>query len=363
MKFRRFALVLLSFFLFAASSLWLPSASAATRSIIILLDPPHRDLNGVFLDNELDTSLLPTGRLGGLVFSPTAEPRMWFIDAALIEDVGALAITNIAAQNWLAELQYISAQDPVFALPYGHPDISLATRLAPTELLYYFDASKARLEVALGRIVKISHSVRWGSGPTKVPADTFLSYTINRRALGLMSTVVPPSELETLRPKLAYLLSTDLTPARQLFFANNAYDALSIQTHKLRIVSGKYRLTSEREQVPVTLVNDFNVRIKVNLLLTPLNSRIQIPTVKSQMLEAKSKTQILVPVTVIAPGTTTVLAQFINSHDDKITDTALLTLNTSVISPTVAWFTTGAAILLLLAALTQSVRRVRRSRK
>ena len=363
MKFRRFALVLLSFFLIAAPSISLPAASAATRSTIILLDPPHRDLNGVPLDNELDTSLLPTGRLGALVFSPTAEPRMWFIDAALIEDVGALAVTNIAAQNWLAELQYISAPDPVFALPYGHPDISLATRLAPTELLYYFDASKARLEVVLGRIVKISHSVRWGSGSTKVPADTILSYTINRRALALMSTVVPPSELETLRPKLAYLLSTDLTPSHQLFFARNAYDALSIQTHKLRIVSGKYRLTSEKEQVPVTLINDFNARIKVNLLLTPLNSRIQIPTIKSQVLESKSKTQILVPVTVIAPGTTTVLAQFINSHDDKITDTALLTLNTSVISPTVAWFTTGAAILLLLAALTQSVRRVRRSRK
>jgi hypothetical protein len=363
MKFKRPILVLFSFFLIVAPSMFLQSADAAIRATIILLDTPHRDLNGVLLDNELATSLLPTGRLGDLVFSPTAEPRMWFIDAALIEDVGALAATNVDARNWLAELQYISAQDPVFALPYGHPNISLATRLAPTELLYYFDASKARLEVALGRVVRISRSVRWGSGSIKVPADTVLSYTLNRRALALISTVVPPAELDILRPKLAYLLATDLMPARQSFFTSNAYDALNIQTHKLRIVSGKYRLTSEKEKVPVTLVNDFNVPISVNLRLIPLNSRIQIPNIKSQVLDAKSKTQILIPVTVIAPGTTTVLAEFINSHDDKITDTALLTLNTSVISPTVAWFTTGAAILLFLAAVMQSIRRVRRSRK
>ena len=37
-----------------------------------------------------------------------------------------------------------------------------------------------------------------------------------------------------------------------------------------------------------------------------------------------------------------------------------LTLNSTVIDSRVTWFTTGAAILLLLAAVAQSVRRVRR---
>jgi hypothetical protein len=90
---------------------------------------------------------------------------------------------------------------------------------------------------------------------------------------------------------------------------------------------------------------------------------VHIPRIETIKLDAKSKTQILVPVTVIAPGTTTVLAQFVNSEKAPINDTALLTLNASVISPTVAWFTTGSAILLFLAALLQSIRRVRRSRK
>jgi hypothetical protein len=42
---------------------------------------------------------------------------------------------------------------------------------------------------------------------------------------------------------------------------------------------------------------------------------------------------------------------------------ALLTLNSTVIDSKVTWFTTGAAILLLLAAVAQSVRRVRRRGK
>jgi hypothetical protein len=363
MKSKRIFVVLLSFFLVLTPSVFMQPASAATRSTVILLDPPHRDLNGVFLNNELAKLLLPTERLGELVFSPIAEPRMWFIDAALIEDVMALATTNVDAQNWLLELKYISAKDPVFAIPYGHPDISLANRLAPSELLYYFDASKARLELFLGRTVKISRSIKWGVQATNVPADAVRSYTLNRRELALMSTVVPPSELDTLRPKLAYLLATGLTQSSHLFFAHNAYDALASQAHKLRIVSGKYRLTSEKEKVPVTLVNDFNLPVSVNLRLTPLNSRVHIPKIETLKLDAKSKTQILVPVTVIAPGTTTVLAQFVNSEKAPINDTALLTLNASVISPTVAWFTTGSAILLFLAALLQSIRRVRRSRK
>ena len=110
-------------------------------------------------------------------------------------------------------------------------------------------------------------------------------------------------------------------------------------------------------------MNDFNVPLTVDLQLRPLNSRIQVSDIKGVTLDAKSKTQLSVPITVVASGTTAVLAQFVNSHSRPINDAVLLSLSISVISPTVAWFTTGAAILLFLAALTQSVRRIRRSRK
>ena len=65
-------------------------------------------------------------------------------------------------------------------------------------------------------------------------------------------------------------------------------------------------------------------------------------------------------VDVIAPGQTTVTAQIIDDEGNEIVPEATLTLNSTVIDSRVTWFTTGAAILLLLAGVAHSVRRVRR---
>lgn len=335
----------------------------ASSNTVILIDSPHSDLLGVALNNELTVSLLPNGHLGQLVFNPIAQPRRWMIDAALIEEISFLAQTDPIAQNWLVEFKLISTADPLFALPYGHPDISMTKRLAPTELTYYYQTSQRRLALALGREIGINRSFRWTSHKTYIPADTTFSYTTNRRAIALLSTMVPAEQLDLLRSKLGILLATGMSAEEQHYFAANANEAIANTHHKLRIVPGKYRLTSQHENVPITLVNDFASPVTVSLHLTPLNFRIQAVGDKHIILPANSKTQISVPFTVIAPGSTAVLAQFKNSAGKSVGDSVILTLNLSVISPAVAWFTTGAAILLLLAALAQIIRRVRRSRK
>lgn len=339
------------------------ASAAASPATIFLLDTPHRDLLGVSLDTELLPSLEQTGPLGLLVFAPPAEPRRWFIDAALVEDIQALAVKEVVAQEWLAGLKITSAADPVFAIPYGHPELSMAKKLAPSELTYYYETSKSRLQVVLAREVLINRDLRWSSHSTKIPAATVESYTLNRRALVLLNTVVPPVELDLIRSKLAFLLSTDITNKRQLLLARNADDAIAIQQHRVRIVAGKYRLTSAHEKVPITLVNDFASPVTLQLRLIPLNSRIHVQSIKRLTLLPNSKIQLSIPVTVIASGSTAVLAQFANLQGDLLPDSVLLALNLSVISPTVAWFTTGAALLLFLAAITQSVRRIRKSRK
>lgn len=340
-----------------------PMNAQASDSKIILLDAPHTDLLGTSLNDELGASLLPTGLLGHVVYEPVSKPRIWLIDAALIDEVTALAVKNPTAQNWLTQLKIMSIDDTVMAVPYGHPDISLAKRLAPSELTYYYNSSKTKLQLALGRDVLIDRGVRWTTTGTKVVADAVHSYTLNRRAIALLSTAVPPQQLDDLRSKLAFLISSGSTTKRQLYFAHNADVALAAANHKLRIVPGKYRLTSEHEKVPITLVNDFAAPIRVTLQLTPLNSRIKAGGPETILLAANSKTQLSIPFTVIAPGSTAVLAEFRNSAGKPLGDSVILALNVSVISPAVAWFTTGAAVLLFLAAITQSVRRVRRSRK
>lgn len=352
--------------LFACATLFsilsIAPATASTNSVI-LFDSPHSDLLGVALNNELTVSLLPNGHLGQLVFNPVAQPRRWMIDASLIEEISLLAQTDSIAQDWLSEFKLISATDPIFALPYGHPDISMTKRLAPTELTYYYETSQRRLALAFDREIGITRSFRWTTHRTFVPADTTYSYTVNRRAISRLSTVVPAEQLDFLRSKLAILLATGMSVEQQHYFALNADEAIANTSHKLRIVPGKYRLTSQHEKVPITLVNDFTSPVTVSLQLTPLNFRIHAVGDKHIVLPANSKTQISVPFTVIAPGSTAVLAQFKNGAGKSVGDSVILTLNLSVISPAVAWFTTGAAILLLSAALAQIIRRVRRSRK
>lgn len=359
----RIRLAILALFIVLISLLVSTTGAQAADSKIVLLDTPHTDLLGASLDTELSASLQPTGRLGQLIFTPVSKPRTWLIDAALIDEIRALAVKDISAQNWLAQLMLESVDDIVVAIPYGHPDISLTKRLAPSELAYYYDSSKLKLELALGRAVLVESGARWTTTGTKIASDAIHSYTSNRHAIALLSTVVPAQQLDDLRSKLALLLSSGSTTNLQLYLAHNADLALAAANHKLRIVPGKYRLTSEHEKVPITLVNDFAEPVRITLQLTPLNSRIKVGGPETLSLAANSKTQLSVPFTVVAPGATAVLAEFRNSAGKPLGDSVVLTLSLSVISPAVAWFTTGAAILLFLAATTQSVRRVRRSRK
>lgn len=338
-------------------------AAEVTKKKIILFDIPHRDLLGVPLNTDLLPALQPEGRLGKLVFTPFKKPRVWLIDAALIEDVQFLAIKEASAQDWLAKLKRVTAYDRVIAIPYGHPDKTMANRLAPSEFSFYYQASQSRLQKFLGRRVINDPTAVWTMQRPKISAETTNSYLINRKAISLLRTVVPWNQLDGLRSRLALLLASDITKETQLFLSQNADVAVATQIRKLRIIPGKYRLSSTNEKVPVTLANDFGAPVKVSLQLTALNSRVQIENIQDITIQANSKLQLSVPVTVIASGTTAVLAQLSNARGTPLLESAMLDLNLSVVSPAVAWFTTSAGVLLLLAAVTQSVRRVRRSRK
>lgn len=338
-------------------------SSKVTSKKIILFDIPHRDLLGVPLETDLLQALQPEGRLGRMVFTPLKKPRVWLIDAALIEDVQALAVEEGSAQDWLNKLQRVTAYDRVIAIPYGHPDKAIAKRLAPSEFKFYYQASKSRLQKFLGRKVINDATAVWTMKRPKVSAETTNSYLINRKDISLLRTVVPVGQLDSLRSRLALLLASDISKEQQLFFSQNANVSVATQKEKLRVIPGKYRLSSTKEKVPVTLVNDFGAPVKVSLQLTALNSRIQIESMPDVTIPANSKLQLSVPVTVIASGTTAVVAQFSNARGTRLLESAMLDLNLSVLSPAVAWFTTSAGVLLLLAAVAQSVRRVRRSRK
>ena len=367
---KKLALVVVSAFLL----LMMPQASAA-NTVIRITGPIHQTFTGEFRNDDLAQSLTPSGDLGLKVFQPIAKNRTWVIDAALIDEVilmsGEYTLATEAepagkeiATAWLTQLKRVTTGNDVVALAYGNPDISLAKRLAPSELKNYFAYGQDRLQLALGRIVRSEPEVQWSVGKSGLSNPLRKSYSDNRKALTRLSRVVDTPELIQLRARLAQLLSPTLDKDSRDYFSYSATEAVDAMVHKLRINSGKYQITTSSVKLPVTVINEFAVDVTVDIAMLPINSRVVVDSFDDVVIPANSKRQLEMQVDVIAPGQTTVSALITDSEDDtEVVPEALLTLNSTVIDSKVTWFTTGAAILLLLAAVAQSVRRVRRRGK
>ena len=367
---KKLALVVVSAFLL----LMMPQASAA-NTVIRITGPIHQTFTGEFRNDDLAQSLTPSGDLGLKVFQPIAKNRTWVIDAALIDEVilmsGEYTLATEAepagkeiATAWLTQLKRVTTGNDVVALAYGNPDISLAKRLAPSELKNYFVYGQDRLQLALGRIVRSEPEVQWSVGKSGLSNPLRKSYSDNRKALTRLSRVVDTPELIQLRARLAQLLSPTLDKDSRNYFSYSATEAVDAMVNKLRINSGKYQITTSSVKLPVTVINEFAVDVTVDSAMLPINSRVVVDSFDDVVIPANSKRQLEMQVDVIAPGQTTVSALITDSDDDtEVVPEALLTLNSTVIDSKVTWFTTGAAILLLLAAVAQSVRRVRRRGK
>jgi hypothetical protein len=367
---KKFALIVISTFLL----LMMPQASAA-NTVIRITGPIHQTFTGEFRNDDLAQSLTPSGDLGLKVFQPIAKNRTWVIDAALIDEVivmsGDYTLATEAepagkeiATAWLTQLKRVTTGNDVVALAYGNPDISLAKRLAPSELKNYFVYGQDRLQLALGRIVRSEPEVQWSVGKSGLSNPLRKNYSDNRKALTRLSRVVDTPELIQLRARLAQLLSPTLDKDSRNYFSYSATEAVDAMVNKLRINSGKYQITTSSVKLPVTVINEFAVDVTVDIAMLPINSRVVVDSFDDVVIPANSKRQLEMQVDVIAPGQTTVSALITDSDDDtEVVPEALLTLNSTVIDSKVTWFTTGAAILLLLAAVAQSVRRVRRRGK
>lgn len=351
----------------------LPFASAED-SVVRITSTLHQNFTGEFINDDLAQELTPSGTLGQMVFTPFKKSKIWAIDPALIDEVvtmsgdynivgGAPPSGKEIALSWLNQLREITADNEVIALAYGNPDVVLAKRLAPSELRAYFAYGKTSLELALGRSVRSEPNQRWSSGKSKLSSELSRNYRDARKDLTRLSKVVASPDLEKLRMGLARLLSPSLSVEERTAFSLNARAAVDAQVQKLRIVPGKYQLTTEKSSLPVTVVNDFPVDVTVNIRMVAGNARIIVDSFTGVELPALSKLQLELNAFVIAPGQTVVLAQITDTRGKSVVPAAVLALNATVIDSRVTWFTTGAAILLLLAAVVQSVRRVKRGRQ
>ena len=350
------------------------SPAKAAGSIVRITSMAHQTFSGEFRNDDLAQELTPSGALGQLVYTPRSNNKTWVIDAALIDEVIAMTGDYTLATDatpagkdiavaWLKQLRQITYGQQVVALAYGNPDVSLARRLAPSELKNYYAFGKSQLELALGRTVRSEPDGGWSTGKSGLSFPLRKAYGDNRKALTKLSRVVNDAELIILRAQLSKLLSPKLDKDSRDFYSYSARTAVDAMVRKLRINSGKYQITTANVKLPVTVINEFNADVTINISLLPINSRVVVDSFEAVTIPAQSKRQLEMVVDVIAPGQTTVTAQIIDDEGNEIVPEATLTLNSTVIDSRVTWFTTGAAILLLLAGVAQSVRRVRRRAK
>ena len=358
--------LLAAFFLFAPLS-----PVQADSTVVRIVSPAHQTFTGELRNDDLAQELTPSGRLGQLVYVSASRSKIWVIDPALIDEVVAMTgeyklatdaepLGSKIASDWLTQLQKVSRANEVVALAYGNPDVALATSLAPSELKMYYTFGKSQLQVALGRIVRSEPDGGWSTGKSGLSYPLRKAYGDNRKALTRLSRVVNDAELIILRAQLSKLLSPKLDKDSRDFYSYSARNAVDATVRKLRINSGKYQITTSNVKLPVTVINEFDADVTINISMLPINSRVVVDSFEAVTIPAQSKRQLDMVVDVIAPGQTTVTAQITDSEGNEIVPEAILTLNSTVIDSRVTWFTTGAAILLLLAGVAQSVRRVRR---
>lgn len=346
------------------------SPAQAATPVIRIVDVPHTNFDGTFRDNELVGALSPTGNLGKAVFAKNRSAT-WVIDAALIDEVIDMSdgyiyeeapdvIGQQIAGAWLDQLRIATAGNPIVALPYGNPDSKLARKLSSKDLALYNEAAQSRLEQFFGRPVISQNG--WGKGNSRLNKEFQASYKRQRGLLAGLNKVVNDDEVKNLQLKLGRILNPLLDSRDRAYFSYTGRDSTAKVAKKLRIVAGRFQLTSKNVKVPITLVNNFDTATVVNLSLTPMNSRVQVENVNNITIPPKSFIQISLPFTVIASGSTLVFAQFVAPNGDRVGEVSRLNLSLTVIDSRVAWFTTGAAIFLFLGAIAQSVRRIRRGR-
>jgi hypothetical protein len=354
---KKFLIFLVALFFIA------PAPAQAASHTIWLTTAANRNYAGDIINKDFEKSLAADGELGKLVFSPIAKPRTWIMDAALLEDVQYLANKkSTLATNWLTQLKRVAGRDTIYATAYGNPDVPYLNSLAPTELNFFYAVGQQHLQAVLMKNVLSEKGSGFAWKRAKIDRDVREFFNTSREEFTLISTVVNPKEVESDRARIAQLFSPQLTSKSRAALLADFEAGQAKVIGKLRIVSGRYQITTANEKIPITLVNDFEAPVRVDLYFTPMNSRVTFPQYRQITLNAKSKIQVSVPIGVVAAGDTTVIARFENGKGKTIGANGMIELSSTIISPAVTKFTTGAGLLLILAAVAQSVRRVRKSR-
>ena len=347
-------------------------SSAVNKSLVIISGPTHREMSGKFLDDSLIEDLSFGGKLAELL-KPSTKKRTWLIDPSLIEEIidmsdGYTVLPKIEgageeiATQFLVDLKYAIGDDPVYALPYCSPKISTRKKISDVEFSQVQSVSSVRLARALDRAVTAGAPPNWSETPKPLSSMNISEFRTLRKQLALLSQISNDLVISEIAIRLNTLLNPELDKKTSQSLVISFTSAVDGLAEKVRVLPGRYTLTSREEKLPVTIVNDFNAPAQVVLILKANNSRILSIADRALYLQPNSRTQVLVPVKAIASGKVELLAQLETLRGNKHQGISTLAVTIAVIGPIVGWVMAIAGTILIGAAGTRIFRRLRKAR-
>ena len=357
----------LSLLIFTSCFFVIPNSNAAQT--VKISEPTHRLFDGVFFNDELAQKLTPAGRLGEVVYLNTFSVNDWQVDPATIDEIiamsngygiadGSAPSGQELAKSWLAQFIKVTKNKKVTPITYGNPSSFWVNEIMADQIEYLNAIGKIRLETLLRRPVEEVNSTEAVQQKFNRASLSVLKYS--QRQINLLSTVLEKKQLEENQLRLSQLLNPNLEEKVFLDLLKDYDKSISVMRNKLNIKNTKFTVTSSKEELPITVINDFDQIIKLKLSSRAINSKVSVAQIEEIELAGKSKKQVLLPIEVFAAGDSRLLVQLTNLENKPVGYPVYINLKLSVISPVATWITTAAAVLLIIAALVQSVRRVRR---
>ena len=356
----------LSVLIFLSSLFFIPNTNAA--QVVKISEPTHRLSDGVFFNDLLAQKLTPAGSLGQLVYLNTQSINSWLVDPATIDEI--IAMSNgygVAegstpggqeiAKSWLTQFIKVTKNKKIIPITYGNPSGFWVSEIMPDQIEYLDEISKFKLESFLSRPVEKTGRNEEVKQKINRASVSVLKY--GQRQINLLSTLLEKKQLEDNQLRLSKLLNPNLDEKLFLDLLKDYNESISAMRAKLNIKNTKFTVTSSKEELPITVVNDFDQIIKLKLSSRAMNSKVSVAQIEEIELDGKSKKQVLLPIEVFAAGDSRLLVQLTNLENKPVGYPVYINLKLSVISPVTTWITTIAALLLIIAVLVRSVRGVR----
>jgi hypothetical protein len=271
---------------------------------------------------------------------------------------GSIPTGQQIAKDWLAQFIKVSKNEKISALTYGNPSGYWVDQLVKERLIYLQASGEILLESLLGRAVEQETQLNSERKALNKGNQDLIKYA--QRQIDLISTVVDQKELLNIQLRLSQLLNPDIKDEQLVIFMQDFNKSITQIRGKLRIAKTKFTITSSEQNLPITVVNDFTSPVKLKLSIRVQNSKVAVKPVDEVQIDGNSKQQILLPVQVLASGESGLLVQLTNAQNKPVGYPVNINLKLSVISPVATWITSGAAVLLFIAALVQSLRTVRK---